>query len=132
MTPDLYWLTLTALISALVWLPYILDRIARRGLLPAMGYASPDDRPQAAWAERLMAAHRNATENLAPFAALVLTAHVTQTANETTAMAAMIFFLSRLVYTVICAFGVPVVRTLVFAVSWLAMIVIALAILGLA
>jgi hypothetical protein len=38
MTAELYWLTLTALLTALMWVPYILNRIAVQGLMAAMSY----------------------------------------------------------------------------------------------
>ena len=47
--------------------------------------------PLPGWAERAKRAHINMAENLAPFAALVLVAHVTGAANATTAMGAAIF-----------------------------------------
>ena len=84
MTAPLYWLTLTALLTALLAFPYVVERLIRIGLMPAMG-ANPDsgtsgsDQPTekpAVWAKRAYAAHRNALESLPVFAALVLTAHV--------------------------------------------------------
>jgi uncharacterized MAPEG superfamily protein len=52
--------------------PYILDRVMVRGVMGAMANPSPSDKPQAAWAQRMMAAHTNAVENLVIFAPLVL------------------------------------------------------------
>lgn len=130
MTPDLYWLTLTALATALMWVPYILDRIMVRGMLPAMGNPSPDDKPQSPWAQRAMRAHDNSVANLAILAALVIAAHLAGAANETTAAAAMIFFFTRIAYYLIYIAGIPVLRTLAFAAGWLCQVVIALAILG--
>ena len=130
MTSELYWLTLTCLLISVMWVPYILNRIAVRGLLPAMGYEGPDAKPHSAWAERAMAAHRNAVENIGVFAALVLTAHALGISGGATATAAAVYFFARLVHWVVYVAAVPVVRTLAFAVSWACMIVFALAILG--
>ena len=33
MTTELYWLTLTALMTALFWVPYVLNRMVMNGLL---------------------------------------------------------------------------------------------------
>lgn len=64
MTTELLYLMLVTALSGLLWLPYILDRIAVRGLSAAVGY--PDDpKPQSAWAVRLVKAHVNAVENAA-------------------------------------------------------------------
>jgi len=64
MSTELFWLVLTIAMTGLLWVPYILDRIMVRGLMAAMANPSPKDKPQSAWAERLMAAHINAVENL--------------------------------------------------------------------
>ena len=37
MSKELYWLTLTAAMTALLWVPYILDRIMVRGAMGATG-----------------------------------------------------------------------------------------------
>src|ERR1700730_7832948 len=75
MSKELYWLTLTAAMTGLFWLPYILDRIMVRGLMGAMANPSPSAPPQSRWAERQIRAHANAVENLIIFAPLVLTAN---------------------------------------------------------
>ena len=72
MTPELFWLTLTVILTGLLWVPYILNRVTVRGLGGAMANPSRGDKPQAAWATRLMFAHDNAVENLVVFAPLVL------------------------------------------------------------
>ena len=75
MSKELYWLTLTAAMTALFWVPYILDRIMVRGVVGATANPSPNDKPQSPWAERMMAAHTNAVENLVVFVPLVLVTH---------------------------------------------------------
>jgi uncharacterized MAPEG superfamily protein len=130
MTPELYWLTATSLMTALMWVPYILNRIAVRGLVGALGNATPTSAPHAPWAERAMAAHRNAVENLVVFAPIVLVAHAAGISTGLTAMAAMLFFFARLVHFVVHTAGIPVVRTLSFAVGAFATIAIALVVLG--
>jgi len=60
------------------------------------------------------------------FSVLVLVATVTQKANATTAMGALIFFWARLVYAVIYLLGIPWLRTLAWAVSVIGMAIIAL------
>ena len=72
MTRELMWLTLTVILTGVLWVPYILDRIMVRGLMGAMANPSRKDKPQSAWALRLYFAHTNAVENLVIFAALVL------------------------------------------------------------
>lgn len=130
MTPDLYWLTLTAVATALMWAPYILDRIAVRGLIGALANPSPGDRPQSDWAVRAQAAHMNAVENLVVFAAIVLAGHAAGALNETTAMASMIYFWARMAHFLVYTFGVPGARTITFAAGMACQIVIGLTVLG--
>ena len=72
MTRELFWLTLTVILTGLLWVPYILNRCQVRGLGGAMANPSRNDKPHAEWATRLMFAHDNAVENLVIFAPLVL------------------------------------------------------------
>jgi len=58
-----------------MWLPYILNRIMTRGLMPALK-SGPADSPHSAWAERAILAHKNAVENLVVFAPLVIATHI--------------------------------------------------------
>ena len=129
MTTDLKMLAWTAAFTALLWLPYILARIMASGVMATLTYAADND-PLPSWAQRAKKAHYNAVENLVPFAAVVLVAQVTQTANATTALWAVIYFWSRVVHFVGYTSGVPFVRTLSFAVGWLAIMIIFLQIIG--
>ena len=36
MTPELFWLTLTVILTGLLWVPYILNRMTVRGLFGTM------------------------------------------------------------------------------------------------
>ncbi len=99
-------------------MPYILNTIGVRGLTDAVGYPA-DPKPLAAWAERLKCAHYNAVENLVVFATLVLVLNAVGVSNETTVLACEVYFWARLVHYVVYAAGIPWVRTLSFAVSWL-------------
>ncbi len=119
MSVELKYLTLAVAWNAFIWVPYILNTIAVRGLVNAVGY--PDDPvPLSNWAQRLKAAHYNAVENLVLFAAAILIVHAAGVANEATAVCAMTYFWSRVVHTVSYTFAVPWVRTLSFVVGWLA------------
>jgi uncharacterized MAPEG superfamily protein len=128
MSSELYWLTLTATMTALLWAPYILDRCAVRGLMGAMANPGPSDKPQSAWAQRMMAAHTNAVENLVVFAALVLVTDALGISTATTALACAAYFWARLAHVVVYTLGIPVLRTLAFTVGWLAQMVLVLAI----
>ena len=129
MTTDLKMLAWTAGFTALLWLPYILARLMTSGLIPTLTYMADSD-PLPAWAQRAKKAHYNAIENLVPFAAIVLVAHLAGAANGTTALWAVIYFWARVVHYIGFTAGVPFVRTLTFAVGWLATMIIFLQIIG--
>ena len=87
-------------IRASLWVPYILDRIAVRGLADTVGYPE-NPKPMSRWAQRLQAAHGNAVENLVVFATLVLVANATGTSNEVTVLACTVYFWARLAHAVV-------------------------------
>lgn len=128
MSKDLFWLTLTVAVTGLLWIPYILDRCKTRGLWATLDNPKPGDKPQSPWAMRLYFAHTNAVENLVIFAPLVLIIDSLNLASNTTAIACATYFWARLAYAVIYAIGVPVLRTLLFVIGFLAQVVLVLAI----
>ena len=132
MTTELSMLAWTAALCAVLWIPYTLQAIATRGPVRAMGYPKPDDKKLPDWAQRAHRAHMNLVENIGPFAALVLVAHIAGATNETTATAATVFFWARVVQAAVHHLGIPYIRTLAFFVSFFAEIAIFLAILGMA
>jgi uncharacterized MAPEG superfamily protein len=116
---ELLYLTCVTALTGLLWVPYILDRIAVWGLTDTVGYPA-NPKPQSAWAERLIKAHYNAVENLVVFAALVLAAHAAGLSNSATATACVVYFWARVVHVLAYTFAVPWVRTLAFAVGFFA------------
>jgi uncharacterized MAPEG superfamily protein len=83
----------------------------------------------AGWVGRAQRAHRNILESLVLFAILVLVANVTGRANALTALGAAIYFWARLVYAVIYILGITWIRSLVFGVSMVGLVVILLQLL---
>ena len=130
MSKELFWLTLTVILTGLLWVPYILDRVMVRGLIGAMANPSPTDAPQSPWAQRLHKAHNNAVENLVIFAALVLTLNALHHSTMSTALACAVYFWARLAHVVVFWAGIPVLRTLAFTVGFLAQVALVLAVFG--
>src|ERR1017187_1392816 len=130
MSRELMWLTLTVILTGVLWIPYIVARIRLRGLRGAMATPSPNAKPQASWAQRLYFAHTNAVENLVVFAPLVLILEAQGHSTESTVIACAVYFWARLAHAVIYALGVPVLRTLAFTVGFLAQVALVLAIFG--
>ncbi len=123
MPADLYYLALSAGLCAVLWIPYIVGVLAKFGANPD-DYRDLPNHPLTPFLKRAYRAHVNLVENLPIFASLVLVAHLGNKANDITALAAAIFFWSRLAHAIVFWGGWPYVRTLAFAVSWLAMIAI--------
>ncbi len=129
MTTELYWLTLTALMTAFFWMPYVLNRVAMNGLGGALAGGAPDSSSLSVWAQRAIKAHTNAVENLAIFAPIVLTAHVLGISNAATKAAVVVYFFARLLHFLVYSAGIPAARTLTFTAGWLAQIAIIASIL---
>ena len=118
-----YLVWITAL-TALMWVPYILDRFMVRSLMDAVGY--PDSPPPGSpWAERMRNAHYNAVENLVVFAPLVVVAEVLGASNELTVTTALVYLWARVVHFVVYALKLPWLRALAFVVGWACLLVVA-------
>jgi uncharacterized MAPEG superfamily protein len=124
MKTELFYLALSAVLTGLLWVPYILDRVAVWGLTDAVGYPA-NPKPQSPWAQRLMKAHHNAVENLVVFATLVLVANALGVSNSVVAGASMVYFWARVVHVLSYTFAIAWVRTLSFTVAFFAQAAIA-------
>lgn len=122
MTTDLTYLAWTALLTASLWIVYIAAQVMTNGLLAPENYVDPKPRPVPLWGQRANRAHLNAVESFAPFAALVLIAHVAGKADGTTAFWAMAFFWLRLAHAIVYWLALPFIRTIVFTLGWIAIV----------
>ena len=103
----LVWSTALALIQMLIAL---LAAMAQVGLMPLVG--NRENLPAfEGWAGRAQRAHRNMSESLTIFAALVLVAQVAGKSNATTALGAQLFFWGRLAHAPVYVIGIPWLRT---------------------
>ncbi len=114
MSDEVYWLGLTLLMTAVMWVPYILNRIVEHGGLPAFWDPYGITATKVAWAERMMRAHENAVENLVIFAPLVLLIEFADLNSPLTATACMIYFFARLTHFLVFVFAVPLLRVVSF------------------
>ena len=117
MTDELMSLVWVTALTAVMWIPYILNTIMVRGLMNAVGYQDEPE-PLAGWASKMKAAHYNAVENLVVFAALVLVANAAGVSNDTTVLACNLYFWARVVHFLSYTFAIPWVRTLAFVAGW--------------
>ena len=121
---SLEWLAASALMTALFWVPYVLERMAALGIFGAIKTVEPEDElKQALWARRAKRAHYNAVENLTVFATLVLVAQAMGKADGAQVLlASQIYFWARVVHFLVYTAGIPWLRTLSFAVGWLCIV----------
>ena len=124
MKTELYYLALVTVLTGVLWIPYIVDRLFVRGLADAVGYPE-NPKPPSPWAQRLMKAHANAVENLVVFAALVLLASALGISGAAIASSSMVYFWARVVHAVAYTFAIPWVRTLAFTIGFLSQACIA-------
>ena len=114
MSIELYWLTLSILLTAVLWLPYILNRLLEQGVFTGLWDPEGETQTEVGWSRRLMAAHVNAVENLVIFAPLVLILHALEMSSALTETASMLYFFSRLAHAILFTLGVPVLRIIAF------------------
>jgi uncharacterized MAPEG superfamily protein len=124
MNTELMYLVWVTVLTAVMWIPYILDRIAVWGLADTVGYPE-NPKPQSPWARRMKAAHANAVENLVVFATLVLAAQATGVSNSATVLACLVYFWARVVHLFAHTFAMPWIRTIAFTAGFCAQIALA-------
>lgn len=124
MNTELKALVEVSTFTALLWMPYVVNRMMARGIPATVGYPL-DPEPLAGWAQRLRAAHANAVENLVVFAALTLTAHALSISTPLTVAAGSLYLWSRVGHAVTYTFRVPWLRTLAFLGGFAAQMMVA-------
>src|SRR3981081_134062 len=119
MKPELLWLALTATMTALFWLPYVLNRVSHLGLAGAFATPRMDAPPaEAEWAQRAKRGHANAGENPVPFTAPGEGAQFAGVSNQATALGAAVYFWGRLVHYLVYTLGIPYLRTISWTIAW--------------
>ena len=116
MTPDLQLLVWSAALALAQMFVAVLGSMSQVPMTTLVG--NREDMPMlTGWAGRARRAHHNMLESLVVFAIVVLVAAAAGRANATTALGATLFFWGRLAFAIIYVVGVPWLRTLVWAVS---------------
>ena len=128
MKPELMWLVWAVALTVVQMLVAVTGAFLQVGLPMLVG--NRDNMPAlAGWAGRADRAHHNMLENLVLFAALVLTASLSGKSNDTVVLGAQIFFWVRLVYAGVYLIGIPWLRTGVWLVSMIGLVLIFLQVL---
>lgn len=128
----LYYLALSGLLTVLLWTPYIAARLFSWGLgtfLNNYPEGFPAKAPeQPLWAARAQRAHLNMVETMPAFIAVVaaalLAVDLGAAATEAVATWSQVFFFARVAHAAVYIAGVPFLRTPVYLVSWLAVLMI--------
>ncbi len=122
MSPDLKYLALTAMLTASLWIPYIVAQVMTNGFLRAENYVDPTPRPVPLWGKRADRAYLNAVETFAPFAVLVILIQLTGKNNSMTAFWAMSFFWLRVAHAIVYWAAIPYIRTVIFVLGYVTII----------
>ncbi len=117
MTIELTILGWTLVLAFVQILLFDIARTSQYGAKWNMGARDGAMPPLSAMAERLKRAQDNLFETLPLFIAAVLIAHVADRNSALTAMGAQLYLAGRVIYVPLYAFGVPVLRSLVWIAS---------------
>ena len=129
-SPEIFWLVLTVVLTALLWIPQILHSILRAGIKTALLYPDEAATQYADWAVRSKAAHNNAVENLVIFAPLVLLVLLLDIGNELTALTTLVYFTTRVFHYVMHVLAIPIMRTIAFLIGFACQLILGISILG--
>ena len=116
----LVWAIALAFVQALVAVKSAVFQVG----LPALAGNRENLPVFTGWAGRAARAHRNMVENLALFVPLVVVAVVADKTNAMTLLGAQLFFWARLAYAIVYVAGIPWLRTGVWLVSVIGMVLI--------
>ena len=123
MKPELALLVWAVLLTFVQMLVAVTGATLQVGL-PALAGSREGLAPCTGWAGRAVRAHHNMLENLVLFAALVLVAVVASRTSSTTLLGAQLFFWARLAHAVVYLAGIPWLRTALWLVSVVGLVLI--------
>lgn len=138
MSDIIFYLTLSGLLTLLLWTPYIVARMFAWGI-PTFLNNYPEGFPakspeQPLWAARAQRAHLNMVETMPAFVAVVAAALLAPGLSELGAASvsywSAVFFYARLVHAAVYIVGIPYLRTPVYLVSWLSVLMIGFEVLA--
>ncbi|MCF8468467.1 MAG: MAPEG family protein [Sneathiella sp.] len=127
---EITWLAATAILTGVLWVPYIVNRFQELGPPSMEWFPPPDPEPRAPWAGRAVRAHSNAVENLVVFAPMALGVVMAGVSTPATALACEIYFFARLSHAFVAILGFPIIpRTVAFLTGVGAQMILAISII---
>ena len=123
MSPELKYLALTALLTASLWIPFVVAQLVTNGPLKPANYVDPTTRPLPLWGQRANRLYINAVETFAPFAAIVILVQLTGREQFHDRVLDNELFLAagrarRRLYLV----AIPYIRTIIFVLGYVCII----------
>lgn len=136
MTTELFWLMMTAILAASLWIPFVVGINSTPYVLQE-GESNtfvrpPDHKRMVPWVHRAFRAHQNLLEQFVPFAAIVIIGHLLKVSTPITAWCAITFFWLRLAHAIgmITAWARMPVRPIIFTAGWIVTMVMAWAVMA--
>ncbi|MEM8691496.1 MAG: MAPEG family protein [Pseudomonadota bacterium] len=136
MSVELTYLTMTALLAASLWIPYIVgvntSESGSAADIDSKDFSRPADPSlQRPWVHRAYRAHLNLLEQFVPFAVLILLAHHLGVSTWVTIWAAALFFWLRVAHAVGMITGLAGLpaRPIIFTLAWVSVVAIGVQIL---
>ena len=123
MKPELMWLLWAVALTVVQMLVAVSGATLRVGL-PMLAGNRENMPALTGWSRRAERAHHNMLESLVLFAALVLIAVVANKTSSATLLGAQLFFWARLAYALVFIAGIAWLRTLVWLVSVIGLVII--------
>jgi uncharacterized MAPEG superfamily protein len=124
MTADLWILLSLALLTELLTLPPLVARGSVPGGIKWIFYNRDTELADVApWGGRAVRAHSNLADNLAMYAVVIGIAHFTGSTNDVTQVAGIVLLIARVLHALVYISGIPYLRTAVFAVAQVSMLV---------
>jgi uncharacterized MAPEG superfamily protein len=128
MTTELFYLLLTAILAASLWIPYIIGINTTEFAGQDESFARPPDpRNMLPWVHRAYRAHQNLLEQFLPFAAIVIIGHMLHVSTGITQWCAILFFAFRLLHAVGMITGLTKfpLRPVIFTSGWVVTMIFA-------
>lgn len=126
MSVELIYLTLTALLAASLWIPFIIG-VNTQTVKDMSDFTRPPDLSDLPpWIHRAWRAHLNLIEQFLPFAVIVLIAHLQGVSTGVTVWASVAFFWIRMAHAAGMITGVArfPVRPVIFTAGWVCILLI--------
>jgi uncharacterized MAPEG superfamily protein len=121
MTTELSYLAWVTVLTALIRVPWMLNKVAVRGLATVAGYPR-ESQPLSDWAHRFWVAHQDAVDNLVVFGFLIGILHMAGESNTLTIISSAVYFWARLAHVVVYAFAIPWIKTVAHVAAFVALL----------